>query len=54
MSDGDRTNTFRISMQYQANKQWEKKKIRELLVDLIPDSLNKHPKNCRPDSTENY
>ena len=43
-------------MQYQADKWWEKIKIliRELLVDPIPNSQNKHHKNYVADSKENF
>ena len=46
----------KISMQYQADKWWEQRKILfwELLVDPIPNSPNLHHKRCVADSKENY
>ena len=40
-----------ISIQYQAGRDYI---IMGLLVDPIPNSLNKYHKNCMADSKENY
>ena len=45
-----------MSVQYQADKWWEQRKILfgELQVDPIPNSPNLHHKRCLADSKENY
>ena len=45
-----------MSIQYQADKWWELKKIsvKGLLADLILNSPNLHHKNCMSESKENY
>ena len=45
-----------ISIQYQADKWWELRKIAimGLFIDPIPNSLNQHLKNYMPHGKENY
>ena len=44
-----------FSLQYQADKWWERKiSIRWLSVDLIPNSPHQHHKNCMAECKENY
>ena len=45
-----------ISIQYQADKWWELRKIsvKGLWVDPIPNSPNTNHKNCIGDSKEDY
>ena len=45
-----------ISIQYQADKGWEWRKIsvKGLWVDPIPNSPNTNHKNCMGDSKEDY
>ena len=56
MSDQDRISPCNINTisSIQVMRTKKKKPAKGLLVDPIPNSLNKHHKNCMADSKENY